>query len=165
MTDRRELRALAAVALDAAAIVLFALAGRREHEGGTTVANVLGVAAPFLLGGAAGWTFVAFPGHNTCSLRSDWPLARWRSLTRTGGRDPRGRAPASWSTAFIVWSATLVVGMLARRLAWDRGTALSFIVVAALVLGILMFGWRGIYVFAARRQQVRSSAPPSKADR
>ncbi|CAN5782135.1 hypothetical protein BH18ACT2_BH18ACT2_18340 [soil metagenome] len=27
-------------------------------------------------------TFTAFPGHNTCSLRSCWPLARWRSLAR-----------------------------------------------------------------------------------
>ena len=25
---------------------------------------------------------IAFPGHTTCSLRSCWPLARWRSLTR-----------------------------------------------------------------------------------
>ncbi len=25
----------------------------------------------------------AFPGHTTCSLRSMWPLARWRSLARS----------------------------------------------------------------------------------
>jgi hypothetical protein len=27
-------------------------------------------------------TVSAFPGHDTCSLRSFWPLARWRSLAR-----------------------------------------------------------------------------------
>jgi len=27
-------------------------------------------------------TLIAFPGHNTCSLRSCWPLSRWRSVAR-----------------------------------------------------------------------------------
>ena len=33
-------------------------------------------------------TFTAFPGHTTCSLRSRWPLPRWRSVAR----------PVTWST-------------------------------------------------------------------
>ncbi len=28
-------------------------------------------------------TVIAFPGHTACCLRSWWPFARWRSLTRT----------------------------------------------------------------------------------
>jgi hypothetical protein len=27
-------------------------------------------------------TFIAFPGHTACRLRSCWPFARWRSLAR-----------------------------------------------------------------------------------
>jgi len=27
-------------------------------------------------------TSIAFPGHNTCSLRSHWLLPRWRSVAR-----------------------------------------------------------------------------------
>ena len=27
-------------------------------------------------------TFIAFPGHATCSLRCGWPLPRWRSVAR-----------------------------------------------------------------------------------
>jgi hypothetical protein len=29
-------------------------------------------------------TLIAFPGHNTCSLRSCWPLLGWRLVARIG---------------------------------------------------------------------------------
>ena len=29
-------------------------------------------------------TGTAFPGHNTCSLRSYWPLLGWRLVARIG---------------------------------------------------------------------------------
>ncbi len=31
-------------------------------------------------------TTMAFPGHAAYCLRSRWPFARWRSLTRIGSR-------------------------------------------------------------------------------
>ena len=41
-----------------------------------------------------------------------------------------------------IWVLTIVDGMLLRRFVFDRGTAASFIVVASVVLGVLMLGWR-----------------------
>ena len=138
MTGRPLARAaLGAAAIDAAVILVFAVAGRQEHKTGTTVGGVLGVAAPFLIGAAAGWLLV---------------------LTT---RQP----PLAWRAGFIVWAATVVLGLAARWLLWDRGIALSFVIVTAIVLGLLMFAWRALHVFAGGRQQVRSLAPPSKADR
>jgi hypothetical protein len=32
--------------------------------------------------------------------------------------------------------------MLLRNLVWDRGTAPSFVIVTAIVLGVLILGWR-----------------------
>jgi len=31
-------------------------------------------------------TLIAFLGHTTCSLRSSWPLPRWRSVASTRNR-------------------------------------------------------------------------------
>ncbi len=135
-TERRRAW-LGAMAIDAAAVLTFVTVGRRDHEAGTTVAGIFGVAAPFLIGAAAGWLLT--------------PRARQR--------------PLHWRTGAGVWVATLVVGMLARRFLWDRGTGPSFVVVTAVVVGVLMFGWRALFVLTGRRHEIRSPAPPSKADR
>ena len=47
-----------------------------------------------------------------------------------------------------IWLGTVGYGMLLRNLAFDRGTALPFVIVATLFLGATMFGWRAL---AARR--------------
>ena len=103
---------LAALA-DAASILLFAALGRASHDEGSAVAGTLEVAAPFLIGGAVGW-----------AAAHGW------------------RAPTSLATGAAAWAGALVVGMLLRNLAWDRGTAPSFVIVTAIVLGVLMLGWR-----------------------
>jgi hypothetical protein len=41
--------------------------------------------------------------------------------------------------------------MLLRNVAWDRGTAPSFVVVAAIALGVLLLGWRLALRLRARR--------------
>ena len=65
-----------------------------------------------------------------------------------------------------VWVATVVIGMLLRWLAWDRSTALSFVIVATLVLGFFMLGWRAIWSrHIASRRAVRSVRPPLEAER
>ncbi|MGE4030683.1 MAG: DUF3054 domain-containing protein [Thermoleophilia bacterium] len=107
--------------------MLFAALGRASHEEGSAVGGTLEVAAPFLVGAAAGW------------------------LVSRGWRHPA--APA---TGLAVWGATIVGGMLLRGLVFDRGTAPSFVVVAAIVLGALMLGWR-LVVDRARRR--RGGAP------
>jgi hypothetical protein len=42
-----------------------------------------------------------------------------------------------------VWLATVVVGMLLRKLT-SAGTATSFIVVASISTAVLLLGWRGV---------------------
>ena len=133
---RRHAR-LGAAAIDVAAVLIFVAAGRDSHDEDASIAGLLGVAAPFLIGLAVGWIVVVVTRGHPLSLR----------------------------TGAIVWGSTLVVGLLLRRLAWDRGTAFSFIVVTALVLAMFMLGWRAIWALGPSRRAVRSPSPPSKAGR
>jgi hypothetical protein len=103
----------AALAFDVVAILVFAAVGRRSHAEGLAVLGVLRTAWPFLVGVAVGWL-----------------LARaWRA--------PSALLPSGAA----VWLAALVVGML-LRVATGAGTAASFVVVAAVSLGVLLLGWR-----------------------
>jgi hypothetical protein len=45
-------------------------------------------------------------------------------------------------TALVIWPITAAVGMVLRNLAFDRGTALPFVIVATLVVGLFLVGWR-----------------------
>jgi hypothetical protein len=65
----------------------------------------------------------------------------------------------------VVWLAAVVVGLVLRRTVWDRGVAISFVIVTALVLGALLVGWRALWVFTHRQRAVQSASPPSKAGR
>lgn len=107
--------AFAALA-DIIAIVVFVAAGRRSHdEGGNVVTGTLSVAAPFLIALAAGWL----------------AARAWRR-------------PLALATGSIIWVVTVAVGMVLRRTAFERGTATSFIIVATVVTGVLLLGWRAI---------------------
>ena len=105
---------LIAPLLDLLAVVVFALVGRRSHAHGITLGGVLETAAPFLCGTAAGYL--------VASLTLD-------------------ASPRTWQFGAIVVAATVIIGMLLRRLA-TTGTAPSFIVVATLFLTVTMIGWR-----------------------
>ena len=105
---------LLAPLLDLLAVLVFALVGRRSHAHRITLGGVLETAAPFLCGTAAGWLLA--------------------SLTLDA-------SPRTWQFGTIVVVATVVVGMLLRRLA-ATGTAPSFIVVATLFLTATLLGWR-----------------------
>lgn len=120
---------LGALAFDTAAVLMFATAGRGSHDGAATFGRILGVAAPFLVGLVAG----------------------------TAGVFALRRSPLSWWGGLTVWAATLVIGMLLRRFAWDRGTALSFVIVTAVVLGMLFLGWRALWASIGGRGTVRSA--------
>ena len=107
------MRAVPYFLIDAALVAGFAALGRRSHEEGLTASGVLEVAAPFLIALAAGWL-----------------LARaWR-------------APAALRTGAAVWAVTVVGGLALRGTLFDRGLAPSFMVVAAITLGVLLLGWR-----------------------
>ena len=106
-------RSPALLAIDVLAVLVFAAIGRLSHDEGARVLDVLGTAGPFLLGCAVGWV-----------------LSRaWRRPTALG---PVG---------VPVWLCTVAVGMVVRAVT-DAGTELSFVVVATVVLGAFLLGWR-----------------------
>ncbi len=110
---------LPVLAVDVVAVLLFTAVGRRSHdESAATLAGTLGglahTAWPFLVALALGWALVVARG---------WRPGRVR---------PAGLA---------VWAVT-VLGGHALRLVSGQGSAVSFLVVTAVVLGVLLLGWR-----------------------
>lgn len=116
--------------IDAVCILLFVVLGRRNHDEGAAAAGVLETAAPFLIGAAVTWA---------ASVRL------WRP-------------PTSWRLGLAVWAGTLVIGMVLRRTAFDKGTAPSFVVVATLFLGLFLLGWRLVARWVASRRAVTQGA-------
>lgn len=105
---------LLAVLLDLLAVLVFAAAGRRSHEGEDGLLAVLDIAWPFAVGVAVGHLLlVALPAL----------------------------APAAVRAGAVVWPVTVIVGMVLRQVTGD-GTAWSFVLVATGVLGVAMLGWR-----------------------
>jgi hypothetical protein len=100
--------------LDGILVVVFAAVGRRSHAEGLTVAGIAATAWPFLAGAVGGWVLGLL-------VVDDGP----RSLT----------------FGAIVVAATVVIGMLLRRVG-GQGTAAAFVVVAAVSLAVLLHGWR-----------------------
>ncbi len=103
-----------ALVADALCVLLFALLGRVSHEEGVTPGGLAQTAWPFLAALALGWVVVR-------ATLGGWPTKMWHTVP--------------------VWLCTAFGGM-AFRAGSDQGTAVSFVVVAVLVLGLLMFGWR-----------------------
>lgn len=104
-----------ALAADLICVLVFTALGRRNHAEGVSLAGVAATAWPFLAGTLIGWL-----------------LAR-------GWRRPAALAP----TGLVVWVSTVVVGMTLRW-ATGAGIAVSFILVASLVTGLLLLGWRAV---------------------
>lgn len=105
--------ALLAFAADAALIVIFAGAGRSEHAREATLAGLAETAWPFLAGLAIAWALALVWRRPTAVLRAGVP----------------------------VWIGAVAIGML-LRLATGQGIAPAFVMVATLVLGALLVGWR-----------------------
>ncbi len=119
-----------AVLFDAVSVLVFVAIGRRNHddESSNVAGGVASVAAPFLIALAVAWAVAAAQ-----------PSMRNR--------------PFAVRTGLVVWPITVVVGMLLRRFVFDRGTAMSFVIVATIATGVLFIGWR---IIANSR---RSGAP------
>lgn len=113
-----------AAALDAVVVLVFAAVGRASHDRGylplvgesSPVLGVLATAWPFLVGTAVGWLLVR-------SLSHRWPIPVGPGVT--------------------VVASTVVGGMLLRALT-GQGAAPAFVVVATLVLGAFLLGWRAV---------------------
>lgn len=110
ITTRPSQRAVVTAAfVDVVAVVVFVAIGRRNHNEGTALSGVLSVAAPFLIALGISWI----------------GLRTWR--------EPFNRA-----SMVATWVITVVIGLLLRRLVFDRGIATSFIIVATITLGVLL---------------------------
>lgn len=116
----RPRRALAGLAADVVAVLVFCAVGRRSHAEGLSVTGLAATAWPFLTGTGIGWV-----------------LAR-------GWRRPTALAP----TGVIVWLCTIVVGMVLRKVS-SAGVAASFVVVASAVTAVLLLGWRAAVALMA----------------
>ncbi len=110
ITTRLSQRAVFTTAIvDVVAVVVFVAIGRRNHNEGTALSGIIGVAAPFLIALGISWV----------------GLRTWR--------EPFNRA-----SLVATWVITVVIGLLLRRLIFDRGIAIAFIIVATITLGVLL---------------------------
>lgn len=107
------MRRAAAFAFDVALILVFAWGGRVNHDETSAFLDVSTTALPFVVGLILAWVVGTLRGFDVFS----------------------------YQFGLFAWGATLFFGMPIRSLMGD-GTALTFILVAAGVLGALLVGWR-----------------------
>jgi len=118
-----------AFAADAACILGFCALGRRNHDEAVTLGDVAWTAWPFLAGLAVAWVI----------------YRAWRAPT------------AIVPTGVSVWLSTVAIGM-GLRAGIGEGIAVSFVLVATLVTGLLLVGWRAVWrAVGAPRAAGRSS--------
>ena len=95
--------------LDLALVGLFAVLGRLSHYDSLSLEGWWTTAWPFLLGTILAWVVLVLAHRSVHHIEA----------------------------GVIVWLVTLVGGMM-LRLASDQGTALPFVIVATLVLGLFL---------------------------
>jgi hypothetical protein len=104
--------------VDLVCVLVFAAVGRASHGEDLAPLGVATTAWPF----AAGWLV-------------GWALALLVSTTRS--------RPLGLAAGVLVWVPTVVLGML-LRVATGAGVQTSFVIVATVVLGVFLLGWRGV---------------------
>ncbi|RPE76403.1 MULTISPECIES: DUF3054 domain-containing protein [unclassified Frondihabitans] len=110
--------------IDLVLVLVFVLIGRRSHAESDAFVGVLTTAWPFACGLVIGWLgIVGF---------------RWPFVTLHSG--------------VVIWVATVFVGMLLRDSS-GQGVAVSFVIVATIVLGVFLLGWRALAITLAKRRQ------------
>ena len=116
--------ALLAFAVDVVLLLVFVLIGRRSHGEAASAAGIVTTLWPFLVGLLAGWLVT---------------LAWRRPLAIVWAGIP-------------IWLMTVALGMLLRT-STGQGVEPSFIVVAAIVLGVFLVGWRLVAIPVVRRRR------------
>ena len=106
--------------VDVLAVVVFAAVGRRSHAQGVDAFGVLSTAAPFLLGLLLGWLVVR----------------AWR-------------APLPLLVGVAVWAWVVLVGLGVRAVFLHR-LPLTFGLITAASLALLLLGWRAVARLTAR---------------
>ena len=115
-------RAWLAVALDILWVLAFVVIGRASHAKGEELGGIASTAWPFLAGLGAGWLALFLLSSRAGRAR---PLPAFRVM-------PAG---------LVAWLATVAVGMT-LRVVFGQGTAVAFIAVALVFLGLFLLGWR-----------------------
>ncbi len=110
ITTRPNQRAAVTTAIvDAVAVVVFVVVGQRNHDGSSDIYGVISLAAPFLI-----------------ALGTSWAILRtWRG-------------PFNRASFVATWAITVVGGLFLRRVIFDRGIAMAFIIVTVISLGLLL---------------------------
>lgn len=112
--------ALRALAYDIICVLAFVVIGTRNHKTDTGISGVFFVAAPFIISLIGSRVFMHFQKKEVLSVENGVTVVLF----------------------------TTAIGMILRRIAFDRGTAPAFVIVATVFLFASMLGWRAI---AARR--------------
>ena len=127
------MRFLPAVIVDVLFVLIFAAIGRASHQ--QDPAGFLLTAWPFLV--------ALLLGHLVAALLPGRPRRPWSLV---------------WGA--VVWAVTVAGGMLVRVLAGDTAEV-PFIIVATIVLGVFLVGWRAV---AALVRRLRGSQTAGGAD-
>jgi hypothetical protein len=122
----RCMRLVTAVVLDLCCVLAFVVIGRASHSEGETVAGIANTAWPFLTGLLVGWAVTR----------------AWR------------RPAAPVVTGVGIWLVTVATGMVLRVVS-GQGTAVTFVLVSLVFLGLVMVGWRAV---AHRRTAANAAA-------
>lgn len=108
-----------AAGADVLAVLVFAAVGRSSHAELRDAVGVLTTAAPFLLGLLLGWLVIR----------------AWR-------------APLRLPVAVAVWAGAVIVG-LGLRAAFTHRLPVTFVLIAAASLALLLLGWRAVALLIA----------------
>ena len=105
----KSLLVLPAALIDVLAVVVFVVVGQRNHDGSSDVYGIINLAAPFLI-----------------ALGTSWAVLRtWRG-------------PFNRASFVATWAITVFGGLFLRRVVFDRGIAMAFIIVTVITLGLLL---------------------------
>lgn len=130
------MRYLPAVIVDVVLVLIFAAIGRTAHE--ENPAGFLFTVWPFLI--------ALLLGHLVAALLPGRPRRPWSVLWGAG-----------------VWVVTVAGGLLIRVLSGDTAEV-PFIIVATIVLGVFLVGWRALAALLRRRRNASSTAEAAQPD-
>jgi hypothetical protein len=115
-----------AIVADLVAVVVFAAIGRMSHGESDDLLGLLGTAAPFILGVLVMWATPVVRAH-----------------------------PVGARAALAVWAGTVVIGLVVRA-GFTWSLPLSFVVVTAISLAVLLLGWRALSAAVSVRARQRA---------
>ncbi|SIR61295.1 DUF3054 domain-containing protein [Williamsia sterculiae] len=135
MNGRSAATTVVAAGCDVLAILVFVIIGRFNHHDGLRPTGILSTFWPFALGAVLGWSlcYVVAQVRSSDLLHHDF------------------RPESIWVDGMVIWVATVAIGMVLRQ-QFGQGIAISFVIVATIVLGLFLLGWRGARMAMLRRR-------------